>query len=270
VIRVMPALDPHPPAREAARINSQTCSTPLWALTGLKVRDTLHAAVDGAAPPPVKMATHPSVLQWTHAFPAGTAWCQRGNATSWIKLLMAVMLLALLLAMMGWAQLSPQGAFAPLDQLGAAFEANQRFQAWQLSLPPTEWLTVAKSFQRPGTALLLDLLLIATWAHVLAPWVCRAFARHAGLIHVGEPPSAWLNRAGWALPLAVGADLLEDLLSWLALVAVGADSALILPLRLLLLGASLAKWVGLVGVAALILTSLLSRRQMAAPRAAAT
>lgn len=271
VIQVMPSLDPHPPAREAARINSQTCTTPLWALTGLKVRDTLHATVDDQASRPVKMATHPSVKQWTHAFPACTAWCERGSATSWVKLLVALAVLVLLLSMMGWAHLSPQGVFAPLDQLGAAFDANQRFQFWQLSLPVTaEWVTVARSFHRPGTALLLDILLIATWAYLLAPWVCRAFARHAGLIDVGRLPSAWLNRAGWALPLAVGADLLEDLLSWLALLAIGGDSVLVWPLRLLLLGASLAKWAGLIGVAMLILTSLMSRRPAAAARAAAT
>ncbi|MEO6278092.1 DUF2235 domain-containing protein [Roseateles sp.] len=260
VNRVMPELDPEPSAREAARINSQTYTTPLWALTGLKVRDTAHAAVDDQAGVPVRMGTHPSVMQWMHAFPDGTAWRERGGAKSWAKLAATLLLLTLLLAMMGWALLAPQGWLPPLAQVGAAFDANLRFQSWQLSLPfGADWATAAKSFERPINALLLDILLIATWAQLLAPWVCRAFARHAGLIHVGQQPSAWLNLAGWALPLAVGADVLEDLLSGLALAAVGEESVWVWPLRLLLLGASLAKWVGLAGVAALVVTSLMRR-----------
>ena len=272
VTALMPRLDPDPPTRMAARINSETCSTPLWALTGLKVRDTLHAMVDGAgASAPVQMATHPSVEQWSHAFPARTAWCERGSAASWAQSAVVLMLLVLLAAVMGWQLLAPQGLLPPLAQLEAAFDANLRLQAWQLSLPlVVDWAAEGRCFQRPFHALLLDLLLIAGYAGVLAPWVCRAFARHAGLIQVGGVPPVWLNRAGWALPLAVGADLLEDLLTGLALLALGADPVVIWPLRLLLAAASLAKWVGLFGVAALIVTSFVVRHAAPAPRPVAT
>ncbi|MBV8035667.1 DUF2235 domain-containing protein [Roseateles sp.] len=268
VTRLMPALDPVPPTRDAARINSETRAMPLWALTGLKVRDTARAAMDEQASLPVKMSTHPSVSQWTQAFPAGTVWRAPGTL-SWVTML-AWLLVLPLLALMGWSLVPPQGPLAPQELLHAAWDANLRFQQWQLGLPLAEWSAVAKGFERPGTALLLDLMLIAAYTWLLAPWVCRAFARHAGLIRVGERPPAWLNRAGWALPMAVGADLLEDLLSWLALLAVRADSWIASPLGLLLAAASLVKWVGLLGVAALILTSFKRRQAVPAPQVAAT
>lgn len=274
VIDLMPRLDPDPPDRKAARINSETCTTPLWALTGLKVRDTVHALVDGEAAgtgSTVKMAVHPSVDQWSHAFPTRTAWCERGSASSWGAAAALMALLVLLMAAMGWQLLSPDGALPPLAQLDAAFHANLRLQAWQLSLPlAVDWASQGLALERPVNALLLDLLLIAGYAVVLAPWVCRAFARHAGLIRVGDATPTWLNRAGWALPLAVGADLLENLLTGLTLLALGADFQVIAwPLRPLLAAASLAKCTGLLGVATLITTSFLIHHREPALRPAA-
>ena len=256
VLHLMPVLDPHPPQRHAARINSEIRSTPLWALTGLKVRDAAHSLVDGDHSMRVRMHAHPSVAQWMHAFPQRTAWSERYGMSAWVKLLLGLMLIVLLQLMMGWLHLSPTGVLPPLSQAQAALDANLSFQLWQLSQPlGNEWALVAKTFHRPGTALLLDLLLVATWAALLAPWVCRAFSRHAGLVQVGMSPSTWLNRAGWALPLAVGASLLEDVLTGFALWAVGFDTFLLWPLRFMLLAAGLAKFAGLLGVAMLILTS---------------
>lgn len=264
VFRVMPELDPPSAVRQAARINSQTCTTPLWALTGLTVRDTAHALVDGQPSKPVRMLAHPSVAEWTHAFPACTAWSERGNASSWAKLLFGLAMVALTMVLAGWAHLEPQGFLLSLSRLDEIFAANQDFQRWQLSLAPmAEWVAHARCFARPCVALLLDLGLIAAWAWVLSLWTCRAFARHAGLIQVGATPPAWLNRAGWALPIAVGADLLEDLFSWLSLAAIDAApeaSWLWLP-RVLMTGASAVKWAALAGVALLILTSLLRRHR---------
>ncbi|HEY8878041.1 MAG TPA: DUF2235 domain-containing protein [Roseateles sp.] len=264
VFQLMPVLDPHPPQRHAARINSETCATPLWALTGLKVRDTARAEVDEGSSTPVKMEAHPSVVQWSHAFPARTAWHERGNAASWVRLALGLMLLIALMAVMGWAQLNPEGLLPPLAQLNAAFDANLGFQRWQLSLAPVaEWVAQAKGFARPNRALLLDFALIATWAALLAPWFCRAFARHAGLIQVGMTPPAWLNRAGWALAAAVGADIAEDLLSFLALAVAGSNPSDLLAwaVRLPLLLASTIKWAALAGVALLILSSLMRRHR---------
>jgi hypothetical protein len=278
VFQLMPALDPHPPQRHAARINSETCATPLWALTGLKVRDTLHAEVDEGASMAVKMEAHPSVAQWEHAFPARTAWCERASAASWGRLALGILVLAALMAVMGWAQFSARGLLPPWHELGAAFDANLDFQRWQLSLAPVEdWAGQARGFARPRLALLLDLALIATWASLLAPWFCRAFARHAGLIHVGMTPPAWLNRAGWALALAVGADIAEDLFSVLALAVAGhgmqppPPELLAWAVRLPLLAASAAKCLALGAVALLILSSLLRHhRKLATPKPATT
>ncbi|MGM9480359.1 T6SS phospholipase effector Tle1-like catalytic domain-containing protein [Roseateles sp. NT4] len=265
VFNLMPVLDPHPPHRFAARVNSETQATPLWALTGLKVRDTAHADVDEGACTPVKMQAHASVLQWAHAFPARTAWGERGNAP-WGRLVVGLLVLLLLAAVMGWSHLSSEGWLPPLDQLPAALAANGDFQRWQLSLASMgEWMGQARGFARPVKALLLDFLLIATWAWLLAPWFCRAFARHAGLIQVGMTPSAWLNRAGWALAAAVGADIAEDLLSLVALAAAGHGQEpmpswpLAAGVRLLLFAASAIKWVALLGMAGLILSTPLRR-----------
>lgn len=265
VFRVMPELDPPSPARHPPVINSQTHATPLWALTGLKVRDTARAAVDEQTGRPVKMEAHPSVAAWKHAFPGGTAWRERKHdATSWAKQGLGLVMVALLMVLAGWAQLQPQGLMPDPSRLAEIMAANQAFQAWQLSLHPmADWVAQARVFARPRTALLVDLGLIAAWAWVLSLWTCRAFARHAGLIRVGTTPPAWLNLAGWALPIAVGADLLEDLFSWWSLA--GAEAApeapwLWLP-RLAMTAASAVKWLGLAGVALLILTSFVKRHR---------
>ncbi|MDR7267445.1 uncharacterized protein (DUF2235 family) [Pelomonas saccharophila] len=278
VFELMPVLDPHPPQRHAARINSETRATPLWALTGLKVRDTAHAEVDEGACTLVRMEAHASVLQWAHAFPARTAWGERASAASWGKLLLGLLLLVALMALMGWSHLSSEGWLPPLGQLGAVFDANTDFQRWQLSLAATaDWSSQARGFARPGRALLLDFLLIATWSWLLAPWFCRGFARHAGLIQVGMTPPVWLNRAGWALAVAVGADLAEDLLTFVALAVAGGGQDPLPPwplaaaVRTALFAASALKWAALAGAAVLILSSLGRRHhQVATPRPATT
>lgn len=265
VIQVMPDLDPPTPERQAALINSQTHATPLWALTGLKVRDTAHALVDGQASRPVRMQAHPSVANWKHAFPEGTAWRGRGGrGVSGAKLMLGLLLVVMFAVLAGWAHVSPHGLLPPLDGLGALMAANQDFQAWQLSLAPmADWIAQAHAFARPRLALLMDLGLIAAWTWVLSLWTCRAFARHAGLIAVGSTPPAWLNHAGWALPIAVGADLLEDLFSWLCLIGVAnaPQAPWLWGLRLAMTAASALKWLALAGVALLILTSLLRRHR---------
>lgn len=98
---------------------------------------------------------------------------------------------------------------------------------------------------------------------MLSLLTCRAFARHAGLIQVGRTPAAWLNRLGWALPIAVGADLLEDLFSGLSIIALRAAPEagwLWLP-RLAMTAASALKWLGLASVAVLIVSSFLRRHR---------
>lgn len=264
LFEVMPKLDPPTPLRLAARINSQTHATPLWALTGLTVRDTASALVDGQPSRRVRMQAHPSVNAWTYAFPDQTAWRDRGDVAAWFKLLLGLVMVAVFMVLAGWAQLSPAGWLPPLDDLPAILDANQRFQAWQLSLDPMpQWVALAETFARPKTALLLDLGLIAAWVWVLSLWTCRAFARHAGLIPVDQAPPRWLNALGWALPIALAADLLEDLFSGLSILALRtAPEALWLWLpRLSMTAASAVKWLALAAVAGLIVSSFLRRHR---------
>jgi hypothetical protein len=264
VFAVMPQLDPPTPLRLAARINSQTHATPLWALTGLTVRDTASALVDGEPSRRVKMHAHPSVAEWKYAFPEQTAWRDRGDVAAWFKLLVGLMMVAAFMVLAGWAQLSPTSWLPALDRLGAIMDANLAFQAWQLSLAPMqEWLADAQVFERPKLALVFDLGLIAAWAWVLSLWTCRAFARHAGLIRVGSTPPAWLNRLGWALPVAVAADLLEDLFSGLSILAlrVAPDALWLWVPRLAMTAASAVKWLALLSLAGLILSSFLRRHR---------
>jgi hypothetical protein len=261
---VMPQLDPATPPRLAARINSQTHATPLWALTGLTVRDTASALVDDQPSRRVKMQAHPSVAAWTHAFPHQTAWRDRGELGPWLKLAVGLVMVVVFAVLAGWAQLCPSGWLPPLGSLDEIMAANARFQQWQLSLEAMPaWVDSAATFARPKAALLLDLGLIAAWAWVLSLLTCRAFARHAGLIQVGRTPAAWLNRLGWALPIAVGADLLEDLFSGLSIIALRAAPEagwLWLP-RLAMTAASALKWLGLASVAVLIVSSFLRRHR---------
>lgn len=264
VLQVMPQLDPPTPLRLAARINSQTHATPLWALTGLTVRDTACALVDDQPCRPVKMQAHPSVAAWTHAFPAQTAWRDRGDAAAWSKLLVGLFAVVLFALLAGWAQHAPTGWLPASGEWSAALQANARFQAWQLGTASlADWVAEAAHFARPGRALLFDLGLIAAWAWVLSLWTCRAFARHAGLIPVGRRPPVWLNRLGWALPVALAADLLEDLGTAASLLALDAwpDSAWLWLPRLLMTAASAVKWLALASVAGLILSSFLRRHR---------
>lgn len=253
----LPVLDPpNAPARAPACIVSQTARTPLWALTGLAVRDTLSTQVDGEGPVQVQTAAHPSVAHWTHPYPTHTAWGRRRGIGHWGARLAGLLAIVVLATLTGTLLSSPTGVWP--DELAAAWLANADFQRWQLSLAPIEaWAADAEAFHRPGRALLADLLLIGAYAGLLAPLVCRAFAQHARLIAVGQTPPAWLNRLGWALPLAVGADLLENLLTALALLATSqAPWALVTwALHGLLIAASLAKWLGLAGVGVLVVGS---------------
>ena len=261
---VMPQLDPPTPLRGAARINSQTHATPLWALTGLTVRNTAAALLDGEPSRRVRMHAHPSVAEWRHAFPEQTAWRDRGDVAAWAKLLFGLLMVALFMGLAGWAQLSPTGGWPPLGRLDAVMDANLAFQAWQLSLAPMpEWVAQAWAFERPKLALCFDLGLIAAWTWVLSLWTCRAFAQHAGLIRVGSTPPPWLNRLGWALPVAVVADLLEDLFSGLSLLALRAapEALWLWGPRLAMTAASAVKWLALFSLAGLILSSFLRRHR---------
>ena len=173
------------------RIHSESWATPLWALSGLAVRPT-----DGPA------QEHPSVAHPPLHAPADTVWAQARPGRG--VLLAAVLALPLLFLWMGWllSGHSPQ----PVHWLTAPLY----FAHWQLAAVLDLGALAPIRFNAVPWAVLADLPFIAAYAYVLA-WFCtQGFARLAGLRRGGQSAPVWLNRLGWALPVAVGADLLED------------------------------------------------------------
>ena len=247
------------------KVHSETFTTPLWALTGLQVRDphkvdTAHGGRLSANP-----LEHASVAQLALAFPGDTVWAR---PRSWLGLTVAALALLALLAFWLLAGALLSGAIDParmslwqcLRALVTAFPeasaANVSLAGWQLGW----WLSgnyPTATLPVPGTvagALLADLGLMAAYGYLVARAVSWAFARVAGLRRAAERPAAALNLLGMSAFLLVAADLMEDLLTlWLVY---GFPSTL-LPQAELLVGlamsvASVAKWAGLAGCAALL------------------
>ena len=226
VAELIPALTggPDPATAQPLRVHSQFFATALWALTGMAQRDTRHVDVDGAPDPTIQPREHASVMQWQAGFPADTEWAlARPGAGFWwalaLVLLMPLALGQLLLiptesAAEWWLQLEvlPANALAYLL-------VNADFQWWQLSAwwPGGDWWADATAFAAPRWAVTWDLLLIGAYAVVLARLATRGFASATALRRAGDPVSRGLNRLGWALPLAVFADLGENLFTWLTL-----------------------------------------------------
>jgi hypothetical protein len=214
----------------------------------------------------VRTDVHPSVASWNARFPRDTVWAAPLGGRFLFEQARLLLAMVLLVTTLG-ALLQPSaGSWA------GWLMANADAQRWQVDLlaSTAAWRDAGNALAHPGYALLLDLALIGVYATLLAPWVCRAFARHAGLIQLGHRPSRWLNVLGWALPAAVGADLLENTFSAAALVALSAlpagDLADWSPpivvawgLRLMVCAASLAKWTALAGVVGLIATAWFRR-----------
>jgi hypothetical protein len=240
----------------------------LWALTGMAVRSTMRVDIHERPPEFVTPVEHASVADPALRYPDDTAWHTRRKL--WLPMLATV--LGLLLALViGWLQTPAPplaGFWRNLAQLvGQApthFGHNLQFQWWQLT-----WMfhggirAGAELFASPRWAVVLDLLLVFSYAYVLSWLAVAGFARRAGLRRVGDPVSTWLNLLGWALPVAVFADVLEDLATWLALTAWHLERpylAMFAGLCMTLL--TVAKIVGLVGSLTLALGP--GRRQDAA------
>lgn len=264
-LRALDALAPLAPGtRGPARLGSETRRMPLWALTGLAVRHTDRAEIDDQAPAPVRSTLHASARDWPHAFPQQTAWTQRWSARRW--LLTAALLVAALCLPLVLGQLHSGARGLPAwGDVAALMDANARFQRWQLLGPfdsHAAWQAeLRRGFVAPVQALFWDFAYIGVWASLLATWVAPAFARLAGLRAHAQAAPVWLNRLGWALPAAVGADLAENLLSLLAIACSRADLELLgWPVRLALALTSGAKWLALAGVLGLLLWSLWPRR----------
>jgi hypothetical protein len=270
-----------PPAG-AARVHSETYGNPIWALAGLKQRDPQRVANPAGEPLPVHPQEHTSVAQHSLAFPRDTAW---GRARPKADVLLALAGAALFWTWTGGLLTGAVHASASLWHNLVALatgstsklEANTALADWQWSWLlqcrwsagwdavancPSSTLTVLS--ERVGGALLADVGLIACYAWVLAWAVSWSFARVATLRRAMQRRSSALDVLGMSLPLAVSADLLENLLTWAVLAWF--PSRLLPGAELLVAGAmslaTLAKWVGLAGCIALIAWALMPRARV--------
>ena len=264
--RALRRFDPaHHPATPHTVVHSQLCKVPLWALTGMQVRSTTAVKLDDGQTFHVKPVEHASVAAELR-FPQDTVWAKPYDRRSlWLGLGLVVFFLLLL----GYFQANPSNAdFSDgisLQELGGYLQQNTRFLEWQLLW----WLngnleTGIFQFASPRVALLFDFALIATYAYVLSWLAVRAFARIARLRRAGDGVEGfqmtWLNRLGWALPLAVFSDVAENVMTWVVIQCISANWQLLGKLSAVAMSAFTAgNLIGLLGVLALLLWSLAVR-----------
>jgi len=239
--------DPVAGGTAVRRVHCQLQATPLWALTGMALRDSRAVAIDDAPDVPVRMAEHPAVAQWDARFPADSVWRHAGLSVWWWGYLV---LGCALIGLLGWLLVGHAAG------VGEVLHANWRFQWWQLSALFSldfEWWKTALQFHAPRWALVWDCVLIVCYAYVLSTLAARAFAHAAAFNRHGRAVPRALNALGWALPLMVVGDLVENGFSWLTLTFGHLDGWwLTWPCRLGMALGALAKLVGLAGVLALI------------------
>jgi uncharacterized protein (DUF2235 family) len=250
----LPTAPVAPATPDTPLLHSQLKAMPLWALTGLAVRDTRRVVVDGGPDVPVVMAEHPSVAARNAPFPEHTVWQGAALPGGWW---LHALFVGAWLLVLGQLLAGTQPALSWADAASRYLVANGEFQHWQLTaILSTEgrWWAELQAFHAPRWALVWDLGLIASYAYLLATLASRAFARAAGLNRLGRPVPRLLNLLGWALPLAVFADVAEDLASW-ATITFGDNELWLLAWlgRLAMATCSVAKWAGLLGVFVLVL-----------------
>ena len=227
-------------------IHCQLHIMPQWALTGMALRNTRVVAMDDVADVPTRMGEHPSVANWNAVFPNDTVWRSSGLSAGWWLFLAIACCLVI-----GIGHFALGATWRVRDCLDAS-----RFQIWQLtaifSADPVGWTTLS-AFKSPRWAAVWDLALIVSYAYVLSMLAARAFAHAAGLNRLGRAVPKALKVLGWALPVAVFADLGENLFTWVAITL--AHNELWVLAWLSALGMALGsviKLVGLAGVLALI------------------
>jgi hypothetical protein len=252
---------PPPGPVEPKRVHCQLHETPLWALSGMELRDSRIAAVDGTGGLPVATAEHPSVAAWDAQFPQDSVWRSAGLSAWWWGFLVVG-----IAAYFAVGQLLFGDGGGLLDYA----RANLLFQLWQVSAlfhnDGAWWY--ALTFDAPRWGLAWDLLLIASYAYVLATLAARAFAHAARFNRLGMPAPKALNWLGRALPVMVIADVLENLFSWLAITLGHHELWLLAALcRVVMTLAVLAKYAGLAGVLALIFGWRALRPRQPAPGA---
>lgn len=247
------------PATAPAVSHSQLHDSCLWALTGMAVRDVHHVSLDGLPDVPITPEAHPSVAQLATRWPQDNVWARerRPAAAFWVCLLLLPLFLVTLGQLLLGLPAGTSGAWAHLQftaqHLWELLGANGRLAVWQVVAPLQGVGVAPPAMASPRWALLWDLGLIASYAYALSWLAAWAFARRAALRQTADHAPRWLNRLGWALPLAVAGDLGENGFTWLTLSLLQIDATWLawlasLPMAL----CALAKWAGLAGTLALI------------------
>lgn len=246
-------------------VHSQLFNTCLWAVTGMRVRDTQNFKLDDGTPFTLKAEAYskepvpgpsPNGTVWTHARPKR-------------NLLMAALAMVVLFFCLGQMLVKPASieelVFWPNELLRMTpdfIAANMDFARWQLMWlwhPDKLEYALSEKFWAPRWAVVWDLLFIAAYAYVFSWAAVRAFARAAGVRAAGQPVSAFLNAFGWSLTLMVFADLFENAFTWLALTCVINDLVVLAYLLGIAMSiCALAKFIGMLGVGVLILRGVKS------------
>lgn len=210
------------PPSAPRRAHCQLHQQPLWALTGMTVREPSRISLDDQDDLIVPAHAHASAEPQQLRFPADSAWSQpRPRRVAWATLACLLSLPLWLLALGQLLAGMPLSRIARADLLwtpGPVWDgilATGRLLAWQLQGP---WggAYPGRCTGSAGWALVWELGFIACYAQVLA-WCCtQAFARMAGLRAVDAPAPTGLNLLGWMLPVLVVADVGESLFTGLA------------------------------------------------------
>lgn len=256
------------------RVHSELRRTPLWALTGMSVRTPALAESDGAAPRRLQAQAHPIVAQQAARFPQDTAWRRHARPLNHLLHLLP-WCLALVFLYVAVGQLlvrdgPPPGIWPSLQHAWQYWPAYVRAQldmaGWQLGGWAVGGLQQGlTAFSSPRWAMAWDVAFIAVYAHWLATFATSAFARLAGLRQVddGAPPRL-LRWLGWALPLAVLADLAENAATWATLTLVHEGVGTLAVLAAVAMSVlSALKWAGLLGVG--LLCAWAAGRRQATP-----
>lgn len=262
---VRSAYSKHEPRPLPMRVHSELHVSCRWALTGMAVRQTNVVELDDDPKTYVlKPQPHASVTENILAFPADTAWLTRtASFALYVWLLIgcaAYVVMGGLLSGHAWPT-----ALAGVPNFIWQCGVNSGQLAWlQLTWLWMGGMDALTAVFSPGylrTVVLFDFVFIAAYAHVLSWFVVRAFAKKAGLRLTTSAPRPWLNRLGWALPVMVAADVLENLLTITAIsLHLYSESAVTVIFGTAMSVASLGKWLGLAGVVALLLPSFLGSR----------